>query len=87
MSEEKRNRIIGAITVNAVLLIVIIFAVIIYQIVEISILSAKRKELLNEYAKTMQELQESEDWLDQFNLKQDEVMYILAIQNGYKPNN
>jgi predicted PurR-regulated permease PerM len=87
MSEQKRNRIIGAITVNAVLLIVIIFAVIIYQIVEISILSAKRKELLNEYAKTMQELQESEDWLDQFNLKQDEVMYILAIQNGYKPNN
>jgi predicted PurR-regulated permease PerM len=85
VNEEKRNRIIAAVTVNAVLLIVIILAVIIYQIVEISILSARRKELLQEYAKTMQELEESEDWLDQFNLKQDEVMYILAIQNGYTP--
>jgi predicted PurR-regulated permease PerM len=87
VNEEKRNRIIAAITINAVLLIVIIFAVIIYQIVEISVLSAKRKALLEEYAATMQELEESEDWLEQFNLKQDEVMYILAIRNGYTPNN
>lgn len=85
MSEEKRNRIVGAVTVNAVLLIVIIIAVIIYQIVEISVLSKRRAALLDEYNQTLQQLEDSEDWLDEYYLKQDEIMYILALQNGYKP--
>jgi cell division protein FtsI/penicillin-binding protein 2 len=83
MKTEKRNRIIAAVTVNAVLLIVIFVAVLIYQIVEISILSARKKALTEEYNNVMQELEDSEDWLDEFNLNQEGIMYILALQNGY----
>jgi cell division protein FtsI/penicillin-binding protein 2 len=83
MKNEKRNRIIAAVTVNAVLLIVIFVAVLIYQIVEISILSARKKALTDEYNSVVEELEQSEDWLDEFNLNQEGIMYILALQNGY----
>lgn len=61
MNEEKRNRIIGAVTVNAVLLIVIIIAVVVYQIVMISVLSSQKKDLLEDVARLQQEYQEAED--------------------------
>ena len=44
-NEEKRKRIIAAFTVSGVILIVILFAVVIYQIVEISVLSERRSKL------------------------------------------
>ena len=48
-NEEKRKRIIAAFTVSGVILIVILFAVVIYQIVEISVLSERRSKLRQEY--------------------------------------
>jgi cell division protein FtsI/penicillin-binding protein 2 len=81
VNEEKRNRIIAAATVNAVLLIVIIFAVIIYQIVEISILSARKKELTEEYNRLQQEYEQCVDNLEKLDLE--DQLYILALQLGY----
>jgi Tfp pilus assembly protein PilN len=83
VNEQKRNRIIAAITVNAVLLIVIIVAVIIYQIVEISILSSRKKALLEEYTRLSQQLEESEDFLEREDLE--DQLYIIAFQLGYRP--
>lgn len=50
MGEEKRNKIVAAITVNAILLIFIILAVIIAQIIQISVLKRRKKELFDELA-------------------------------------
>ncbi len=45
MGEEKRNKIVAAVTVNAILLIFIILAVLIAQIVQISVLRRRKAEL------------------------------------------
>jgi hypothetical protein len=47
--DEKRNRIIAAFTVAAVLLVAILFVVLIYQIIEMITLSSIEKQLLDEY--------------------------------------
>ncbi len=45
MTDEKRNRIIAAVTVNVILLIAVLVAVIIYQLVFIKIASRERDDL------------------------------------------
>ena len=45
MSEEKRNRLVSAVTVNVILLVVILSAVIIYQLVCIGTLNRVKKEV------------------------------------------
>lgn len=50
MKEEKHNRVVAAITVNAVLLVFILVAIIIAQIVQISVLNRRKEELQTTYA-------------------------------------
>ncbi|MGN0823696.1 MAG: hypothetical protein ACI4MB_01355 [Candidatus Coproplasma sp.] len=50
MKDEKRNKIAVAITVNMVLLVFILVAIIIAQIVQISVLSRRKQELQETYA-------------------------------------
>ena len=45
MTDEKRNRIIAAVTVNVILLIAVLAAVIIYQLIFIKIASRERDDL------------------------------------------
>lgn len=66
MGEEKRNRITAAITVNAVLLVIIIVAILIAQIVQISVLKRRKRELLEEYYSIQAELDEKQDVLDRY---------------------
>ena len=47
MGEEKRNKVVAAITINAILLIFIIIAVLIAQIVQISVLRRRKNALIN----------------------------------------
>ena len=70
MEEEKRNKIVAAVTINAIILIFIIVAVIIYQIVTISVLNKRKRELWAEYYRLEQKLADAEDILDR--LKYDE---------------
>lgn len=83
--EEKRKRIIAAVTVAGVTLIVILFAIVIYQIIDISILKARRDRLKDEYEYTLSQIDEGNDWLENFELHEDSILYMLAIQNGYIP--
>ena len=83
--EEKRKRIIAAVTVAGVTLIVILFAIVIYQIIDISILKARRDRLKDEYEYILSQIDEGNDWLENFELHEDSILYMLAIQNGYVP--
>ena len=64
MSEEKRNKIIAAVTVNAIILIFIIVAVIIYQLVTISALNNRKKDLNEELYRIEQKYEDAEDILE-----------------------
>ncbi len=85
-NEEKRKRIIAAVTVAGVVLIVILFAVVIYQIVDICVLKARRDRLQQEYEYTLSQIGEGEDWLENYELNEDAILYKLALQHGYRPN-
>lgn len=84
-NEEKRKRIIAAFTVSGVILIVILFAVVIYQIVEISVLSERRSKLRQEYGQILERIEEGSEWLENYELNKDAIMYKLALENGYRP--
>ncbi len=84
-NEEKRKRIIAAFTVSGVILIVILFAVVIYQIVEISVLSERRSKLRQEYEQILERIEEGSEWLENYELNKDAIMYKLALENGYRP--
>ena len=84
-NEEKRKRIIAAFTVSGVILIVILFAVVIYQIVEISVLSERRSKLRQEYEQILDRFEEGSEWLENYELNKDAIMYKLALENGYRP--
>lgn len=73
MNEEKHNRVAVAVTINAVLLVFIIVAVLIAQIVQMATLSRRKKELLAQYDELVQELGEREDIL--YKLQTDEAYH------------
>ncbi len=78
MNEEKRNRLIAAIVVNAVILVFIIVSVIIYQIVQICVLSARKKELMEQYNALAVELEEDNSFLTR--LETDEEFREIIIE-------
>ncbi|MDE6691238.1 MAG: hypothetical protein K2K04_04625 [Clostridia bacterium] len=78
MGEEKHNKIVAAVTVNAILLIFIILAVLIAQIVQISVLKRRKAELFAELAALSETYEKSEDmWAD---LEGHGKAYELAIK-------
>lgn len=84
-NEEKRKRIIAAFTVTSVILIVILFAVVVYQIVEIYVLSSRKAELSAKYEETISQITEGNEWLENYELYKDSILFQLALQNGYRP--
>ncbi len=60
MSEEKRNKIVAAVTVNAILLVFILLAVLIAQIVQISVLKRRKNVLVAELQTLVQEYENKE---------------------------
>ncbi len=78
MSEEKRNKISVAITINAVLLVFILLAVVIAQVVKIGVLKPRRDQLYKELEQYEQELEDAEDVLDR--LQTDEEFYDTVIK-------
>lgn len=83
MNEEKRNRLVAAITLNTVLLIVILFVVVICQVA--SIVHAKNEEtrLKMEIERYEKAKENGEDELEY--LKSEEYLYDLLIKHGYVP--
>lgn len=78
MGEEKHNKIVAAITVNAILLIFIILAVLIAQIVQISVLKRRKSELMAELQALSATYEDDEDILNDLNNKG--KAYELAIK-------
>ena len=86
MTQEKKNRIAAAITVNAVILIVVLVAVIIYQLAVIVSLANKENRLKKDIEKalaengvgleTIEELKEVLDYSDQ------QLLYYM-LTHGY----
>ena len=81
MTDEKRNRIMVAVTINLILLIVILSAVIVYQVVKITIISRNKKNITNRIEQ-LQQLTEKEHnnleyWQSQAGLQD------LAYQYGF----
>lgn len=81
MNEEKRNRFVAAVTVNAIILIVILAAVIIYQLVDISVLKSRRSRLEKDITYYAQETQKAENSLDYY--KSYDYLLDKAFEKGF----
>lgn len=66
MNTQKRNRIVAAVTVNVVLLLVILVAVMVYQIITISVLSNRREELQQEISSIIDATDSAGDKLEYY---------------------
>lgn len=66
MNVQKRNRLIAAGTVSVVLLLVVLVAILIYQLVDIVNLSNRKEQLQEEYDRIIQDIGETEDKLDYY---------------------
>ena len=64
MTDEKRNRIIAAVTVNLILLIAILTAVVIYQIVQITIVTRNKNEIVKQIEDYQQATEREQNNLD-----------------------
>ena len=81
MADEKRNRIIAAVTVNVIILIFILAAVLVYQLVQISRVTRNKKDIINQIEQLEQETDNMETnlgyWQSQAGLED------LAYQYGF----
>lgn len=78
MSEEKRNKIAVAITVNAILLVFIIAVVVVAQVIQIGVLTKRKNQLWNEYWELVEIREEVEDLSLQ--LQYDEKLQNIALE-------
>ncbi len=81
MDEQKRFKMAAAITVNVILLVVILTAVIIYQLVAIGVGNSQKKALQTELARYEQDLKQSEKDLEY--LKSEQYLLDQALKLGY----
>lgn len=80
MGEEKRNKIVAAITVNAILLVFIILAVLIAQVVQISVLKRRRDALKSELQAYVAKYNDKKDILDEIEACGDIYQKIIEWQ-------
>ena len=82
MTEEKRNRLIAAITVNVILLIAILAVVSIYQIVEMVTLNNLKKDMQSKIAYYTTEIKKDKDTLDYY--KSEDGLLDKAYEYGFR---
>ncbi|MCD8041102.1 MAG: hypothetical protein LUD19_00520 [Clostridia bacterium] len=80
MNVQKKNRLIAAGIVTTVLLLVVLVAVMIYQIVEICVLNERRKDLKEKIEDYEEQIQETEDLIDYYTYG--DGLYKLIIEYG-----
>lgn len=85
MTVEKRNRLVAAVTVNVILLIFILAAVVVYQLVVIATASAELKQIKEDIGYYEQLIEESESNLEYLNSY--ENLLKEAMKRNYRfPN-
>ena len=80
MTSQKRNRIAAAVTVNVVLLLVLLVAVMVYQLVTIFILKDRRNELEEQITEYYQEIENMSDDIDYYRTR--DGLNDLIIEYG-----
>ena len=89
LTEQKKNRIVAAVTANVVLLIVILVAVVVYQlavIVRTARLKTELQRQITEYEYLIEEGKLTQEELERI-LSSDKAMFEFALKNGYIPGN
>lgn len=81
MNNEKRNRIVAAVTVNVILLIAILAAVVVYQIINITIVKRNRDNLITQIKQLEQETNKEQKGLDHW--QSFEGLEDLAYEYGF----
>ena len=81
MTEEKRNRLIAAVTVNVILLIAILAAVCVYQLVEMVVLRNNKKSMQSKIGYYQTETEKNEKTLNYY--KSEEGLVDLAYEYGF----
>ena len=81
MTDEKRNRLIAAVTVNVILLIAILAAVVVYQIIQIKIVSRNRNDIVNKIEQLQQETEKVQNSLDYW--QSQDGLEDLAYEFGF----
>lgn len=81
MTEEKRNRLIAALTVNAILLVVILVAVCIYQLVAIVNLNNIKKEVQSQITAYETAIEKNEKTLEYYQSR--EGLLDKAYEYGF----
>lgn len=81
MTEEKRNRIVAAITVNAIILIAVLVVVVVYQMVIIATSRAYLKSLREQIDSYQQQMQQDMD--DMERLQSEEFLRDKLVEFGW----
>lgn len=81
MNESKRNKMVAAVTVNVIILIAVLVAVVIYQLVDICVLTNRRKELKAEVAAMQEKIETTQDALEYY--KSESYLLDKAFELGY----
>lgn len=82
MTQQKANRIAAALTVNAIILIAILVAIVIYQMVLITVIAKTRSDLLDQIEYYEKAIEEKNDDLEY--LKSDQYLRDLAFEYGFR---
>lgn len=81
MNEQKRNRMAAAITVNGILLIVILVAVVIYQLAAMSLAKSRRSRLEAELVRYEQLIEQGQGDLEY--LQTEQGILDILFEMGY----
>ena len=81
MNEQKRNRMVAAITVNVILLLVILVAVLIYQMAYIPYARRTQSRLKSELNDLQSKIEQSESDLEY--LKSEQGVLDILFEQGY----
>ena len=80
MTSQKRNRLIAAATVNAVLLLLILVGIMVYQLVTIFVLNKNNTDLENQISQTNGNIENMKNDIEYY--KTDEGLIGLMIEYG-----
>lgn len=81
MTEEKRNRIMAALTVNAILLLAVLIAVVVYQLAVIVKLNKAKRDITTQITQYEQEIETETNKLDRY--KTEEWLKNKAYEYGF----
>ena len=81
MNESKRNKMVAAITVNVIILIAVLVAVVVYQLVDIYVLTSRRDKLRAEITDIQQKIENTQDTLEYY--KSESYLLDKAFELGY----